>query len=124
MSKVEKNENLFIRQEGFELSREIYIITTNESFYHAWNLRDQTGHAAISEMSNITEEFERYSKLNYARFMAVARGSCAEIKNQPYLAHSLSYVTGEDFKKFLEFCSLLSESIGKCGGSTNRRGVQ
>lgn len=123
MSKAEKNVDMLIRQEAFEFGKEVYKITANESFYHAWGLRDQIERAAISVMSNITEGFERYSEPDYARILTVAHGSCAEVKAQPYLVHSLNDITGDNFRKFLELCSLLSGSIGKCGGSMNRRGI-
>lgn len=124
MSKVDKFEDLFIWQKAFELNREIYRITSNESFSRDWGLRDQIRRAAVSVMSNIAEGFERYSNPDFARFLAIARGSCAEVKSQLYLAKSLDYISEDDFRKLHEMCSLQSGSIGKFRGSMNKRGAQ
>ncbi len=124
MSKVYKFEDLFIWKKAFELSREIYRITANESFSRDWGLRNQIRRAAVSVMSNIAEGFERYSNPDFARFLAIARGSCAEVKSQLYLAKSINYISEDDFRTLHELCSLLSGSIGKFRSSMNKRGPQ
>ncbi|MCK9303769.1 MAG: four helix bundle protein [Bacteroidales bacterium] len=122
MSKVEKFEDLFVWQKAFELSRDIYSITTNEPFARDWGLKDQIRRASVSVMSNIAEGFERYSNPDFARFLAIARGSCAEVKSQLYLAHSLDCISEENFEKLRKLCSLLSGSIGKLRSSLNKTG--
>ena len=122
MSKVEKFEDLFVWHKAFELSREIYRITKNESFSRDWGLKDQIQRAAVSVMSNIAEGFERYSNADFATFLAIARGACAEVKSQLYPAKSLDYISEADFKKLHELCSLLPGSIGKLRNSMDKKG--
>ncbi len=124
MSKTDRFEDLFIWQKAFELSREIYKITASEPFSRDWGLREQIQRASVSVMSNIAEGFERYSNADFARFLAIARGSCAEVKSQLYLAHSLNYISDSDCKTLHELCSLLSGSICKFRKSMNKRGAQ
>ena len=124
MSKIEKFEDLFVWQKAFELSREVYRITVSEPFSRDWGLRDQIQRASVSVMSNIAEGFERYSNADFARFLAIARGSCAEVKSQLYLAYSLNYISDDDLRTLHELCSLLSGSIGKLRNSMNKRGTQ
>lgn len=117
---AQRFEDLFIWQKALELSQEIYRVTSVGLFSRDFGLRDQIRRAAVSVMSNIAEGFERYSNQDFARFLAIARGSCAEVRSQLYLARSLDYISAEEFEKLYAICSLLSGSIGKFRASMNK----
>jgi len=111
-NRVEKFEDLRVWQSAFALSKEIYQITSDGAFARDFGLRDQMRRAAVSVMSNIAEGFERHSNKDFSRFLAISRGSCAEVRSQLYLAYSLGYITPEQFKKFYAETESLSKSIG------------
>jgi four helix bundle protein len=56
-------------------------------------LSGQIQRAGISVMNNIAEGFERFTEIEFARFLDVARGSCGEVRSMYYAAEDLGYVT-------------------------------
>ena len=69
----------------------------------------QIQRAAVSVMSNIAEGFERNSRAEFARFLAIARGSAGEVRSQLYLARELGYVDDEDL---VRCCVIATRSPG------------
>ena len=45
-------------------------------------------------MSNVAEGFERSTDTDFARFLDVAKASCAEVRSLYYAAEDLGYVSG------------------------------
>lgn len=120
MSKVERFEDLQVRQMSHDLSVAIYGLTKVGEFPRDWGLRDQIQRASVSVMSNIAEGFERYSRQEFKQFLSVARGSCAEVRSQIQLAKSLGYVADADCSIVYEKCISLSRAIGGLRSSLDR----
>ncbi len=55
-------------------------------------LCDQMLRAARSVMSNIAEGFESNSRLEFNRYLGIARASCAEIRSQLYEAQDAELI--------------------------------
>ena len=51
-----------------------------------WELKDQMRSAALSVMSNIAEGSERSTDADFRRFLAMAHGSCGELRSQLIVA--------------------------------------
>ncbi|MEE2984089.1 MAG: four helix bundle protein [Pseudomonadota bacterium] len=49
------------------------------------NFRDEITRASLSVPSNIAEGYERDSKKQFARYLRMARDSCAELRTQLYI---------------------------------------
>ncbi len=62
-------------------------------------------------MSNIAEGFERYSRPDFRRFLAIARASSAEVRCQIHLAHELGYLDADEHANLIEQCLELSRLI-------------
>lgn len=62
-------------------------------------------------MSNIAEGFERNSRAEFARFLAIARGSAGEVRSQVYLADELGYVDAENARILLSLCREITKMI-------------
>jgi four helix bundle protein len=58
-------------------------------------VKDQIRRAAVSVLSNIAEGFEREGNVEFCRFLAMAKGSCGEVRAQLYVALDQQYVTAE-----------------------------
>ena len=59
-----------------------------------YSLKDQMQRAAISIPSNIAEGCERGGK-DFVRFLAIARGSAAELRTQVYIATKVGVIDKE-----------------------------
>ena len=56
-----------------------------------YGLKDQMQRAAVSVASNIAEGYERTDK-EFARFLAIARGSSSELRTQAYIANKIGTI--------------------------------
>ena len=76
-------ENLEIWKRGCRLAVDTYL-TTEDSNDFRFNSQMQA--AAVSISSNIAEGAERDSDKDFARFLRYAKGSCAELRTQLFIA--------------------------------------
>jgi four helix bundle protein len=112
MAKIEKFEDLIAWQKARELAKRIYQITNDGAFARDFGLRDQIRRAAVSIMSNIAEGYERFAPTEFHRFLVIAKGSCAEVRSQLYIAHDIEYLTDQVFQELIDISNELSRVIG------------
>lgn len=109
---VQRFEDLHVWQKARELNRQIYLATKTTTFARDFALRDQIRRASISVMSNLAEGFDRGSRNEFQRFVAIAKGSCAEVQSQLYAAMDIGYMTSEQCKSLLEQAKEVSRMLG------------
>ncbi len=68
-------------QEARKLVKMIYQLTEKGAFAKDFGLRDQIQRAAVSAMTNIAEGFDCESKVEFARFLGIARRSAVEVQS-------------------------------------------
>jgi four helix bundle protein len=112
MKKVECFEDLIAWQKARELTKEIYKISKNGEFKKDFGLRDQIQRASVSIMSNIAEGFDRASRAEFHQYLVIAKGSCAEVRSQLYVAYDVAYISSSRFKKLKELADEVSKIIG------------
>ena len=88
-------EELWVWQQARELVKEIYKDLRVGPGSKDFGLRDQIQRAGVSVMNNIAEGFERFTDIESARFLDVARGSCGEVRSMYYAAEDLGYVNSD-----------------------------
>jgi four helix bundle protein len=86
-------------------------ITQSLTECRQFGLRDQMQRAAISVPSNIAEGHERDSKLDFIRFLRIAKGSAAELRTQCYIASRLDVLTKSQADNFIRECKELSAML-------------
>ena len=109
---VENFTDLIAWQKARELNKMIYSITSQKEFNSDYALKDQIRRASVSVMSNIAEGFERASRKEFHRFLVIAKGSCAEVRSQLFVAYDVEYIEQETFEKLHEMTSELGRIIG------------
>lgn len=99
MAKIEKFEDI----ESWKLAREItsliYEASGREKFSRDFALVNQIRRASISVLSNIAEGFERSGNKEFLQFLAIAKGSCREVRAQLYVALDQKYIEENEFRR-------------------------
>jgi four helix bundle protein len=113
MARIEKFEDI----EAWRLARKatnlIYDITCVEPFSRDFALVNQIRRASISTLSNIAEGFEREGNKEFIQFLAIAKGSCGEVRAQLYIAADRDYI---DQRQFSEIAGVLIETSKTISG--------
>lgn len=112
MKKAERFEDLVAWQKARELTNQIYSFTNKVPFSKDFGLRDQIRRASVSIMSNLAEGFERGGRSEFHQFVVIAKGSCAEVRSQLYVALDVGYITQEQFDQLYNLAIEVSRIIG------------
>jgi four helix bundle protein len=67
--------------------------------------------AAISILSNIAEGFERGGDKEFLQFLAVAKGSCGEVRAQLYVAFDQRYLSETEFATLQQTATDVSQLL-------------
>ena len=121
MKKIKHFEELIAWQKARELTKQIYSTTKSGPFSKDFGLRDQIRRASVSIMSNLAEGFERGGRAEFHQFVVIAKGSCAEVRSQLYVALDAEYVTQEQFEVLMNLGNELSRIIGGLRASLQRQ---
>ena len=119
---VSRFEDLVAWQKSRELARNIYAVTMAENFARDYGLKDQIRRAAVSVMSNIAEGFERAGKAEFHQFLVIAKGSCAEVRSQLYVALDAGYIGKTQFDGLHAQAEEVARIIGGLRASLKRPG--
>ncbi len=122
--KIEKFEDLIAWQKARRLTRQIYKATNQEKFARDYGLKDQIRRAAVSSMSNMAEGFERGGLVEFQRFLAIAKGSCAELRTQLYVALDVGYLDSDSFESLMTQAVEVGKIIGGLRASLDRPRVR
>lgn len=98
MGTIRQFEDIEAWQKARLLVKFVYDLSRAGEFSRDYILRGQIRRAAVSVMSNIAEGFERSGNKEFLRFLAMAKGSCGEVRSQLYVARDLGYLDGKPFE--------------------------
>jgi four helix bundle protein len=87
--KIRTFRDLIAWQKGKALAKAVYIATRTMPDSERFGLTNQMRRCAISVPSNIAEGHARQSRLDYLKFLRIARGSLAELATQIEIAWEL-----------------------------------
>lgn len=93
--KQRPHERLEVWRDAMSLVESIYRVTASFPDAERLGLAMQLRRAAVSVPSNIAEGAARRSRQEYMRFLAIARGSLAELSTQYEIARRLGYLTDD-----------------------------
>lgn len=108
MSKVEKFEDLKVWQQGLSLATLVY---TTFADCRDYGLKDQMCRASVSVPSNIAEGFDRHSNRDFIRFLRIAKGSCAELRTQFYIALGIGLINDETANNLISVSQQISAML-------------
>ncbi len=121
MAPIQQFEDIRAWQLARELTREVYRLSHEGRFGRDYRYADQLRSASFSIMSNIAEGFERDSLREFAQFLKVARGSCAEVRSLLYVALDVGYVDQRLFDVLQQKTLEISRVTGGLKAAVERR---
>jgi four helix bundle protein len=112
MAMISRFEDIEGWQEARKLVKMIYVLAKTGAFSKDFGLRDQIQRAAVSAMTNIAEGFDCESKVEFARFLGIARRSAVEVQSLLYAAYDIQYITESQLKEYYEQARKTKALIG------------
>ena len=112
MTMIQRFEDIQAWQESRKLVRMIYSLTNKELFSKDYGMRDQIQRASVSTMANIAEGFDCQSRVEFARFLGIARRSAVEVQSILYAVLDNGYITQEEFDLHYEQARKAKALIG------------
>jgi four helix bundle protein len=117
---VKRFEDLIAWQQARLLTKAVYGVTRKGLFARDYGLRDQIRKAGVSIMSNIAEGFERGTSAEFHNFLRIAKGSCAEVRSQLYVAFDAEYLDEKEFLQLLQQAEEVGRVVGGLRASIER----
>lgn len=111
--KITKFEDLEVWKLSMKFVKTVYTLTNNHKFTKDFDLVRQIRRATVSISSNIVEGFERNNNNELIRTLKISKGSAGEVKNQLYIALSLSYISKEEFLIAVNELQTIMNQLGK-----------
>ena len=102
MALIQRFEDIQAWQEARKLVKMVYSLTNKDSFSKDFGVRDQIRRALVSVMANIAEGFDCESKVEFARFLGIARRSAVEVQSILYAALDTGYINNDEFNLYYE----------------------
>ena len=112
MTMIQRFEDIQAWQESRKLVRMIYSLTNKELFSKDYGMRDQIQRASVSTMANIAEGFDCESRVEFARFLGIARRSAVEVQSILYAVLDNGYINQEEFDLHYEQARKAKALIG------------
>ena len=112
MATINRFEDLEAWCEARALASAIYSVSASGAFARDYGLRDQIRRASVSVMSNIAEGFERGGKVEFRRFLSIAKGSAGEVRAQLYIALDAGLIQASTFDVLYSQAQSVSNLIG------------
>ena len=119
--RIERFEDFIAWQKARTLTHDIYIATSQGRFARDFGLKDQIRRASVSSMSNVAEGFERGKPGEFHQFLSIAKGSCAELRSQLYVAFDAGYIGQQEFESLMQQATEVGQIIGGLRLSVERR---
>jgi len=121
---IRRFEDIEAWQKARVLTKLIYSLTKQGEIARDFMFKDQLRRAAVSIMANIAEGYERDGNKEFLQFLAIAKGSCGELRSHLTAAHDQRYSTREQYDAAYGNALEVSRMIAGLMGHLRRSGIQ
>ena len=111
-------------QKARELTFRVYAVSKRGAFAKDFALLGQIRSASVSVTSNIAEGFDRNGTAEFVQFLAIAKGSAAEVASQLYVEKDQSYFNAAEFDQLIALASETGRKIGALMNYLRRSGIK
>ncbi len=108
---IRSYRDLVVWQKSMDLVVEVYTLTGRFPPDERFRLVSQMTRAAASIPANIAEGFSRHSPNDYARFLAIAKGSLSETETFVLIAQRLGYTDDAQLPRILDLCDHIGRML-------------
>ncbi len=108
--------DLIVWQKAITLVTEVYSATSTFPKEELFAITSQIKRSGISIPSNISEGYGRQHRLEYIRFLQIARGSLYELQTQLEISGNLNFLNQTTLKSLLEKCNKIERMLNKLIG--------
>lgn len=113
MATFQRFEEIISWQEARDLNKSVGKLIDDKRFENNFRLINQIEGSAGSTMDNIAEGFERGGNKEFIQFLYIAKGSCGELRSQPYRALDRAYIIQQEFDEISIHAKKISTLIQK-----------
>ncbi|MBT2745323.1 MULTISPECIES: four helix bundle protein [unclassified Lysobacter] len=106
---------------AMSLAKQTYQLTASFPREERFGLTSQLQRSAVSIPSNIAEGNARHSTRDYARFVSMSLGSCAELQTQLLLTGDLDVGDAQMREAAIELCDRVGQMLQRLHQSLIRR---
>jgi four helix bundle protein len=118
---VQSYRDLRVWQAALIVGRRVYALTARFPASETFGLSQQLRRAAVSVASNIAEGHARGGTKEFLRFLAIARGSLAELDTQLIIACQLGYAVERDVEDVPSLVDSTSRMLRRLEQQLRRR---
>lgn len=93
------------------LTKQVFKLSNNFALEKEFGFKDQIKRAVVSVTNNIAEGSEYNNNKQFIRFLRIAKGSCAEVRNMLLLAKELEFCTEEEIQYSFQLTIEISQNI-------------
>ncbi|WP_396181533.1 four helix bundle protein [Flavobacterium sp.] len=104
-------EEFEVHKKGVLLTKLIFSLVNNTSLDKEYGFKDQIKRAVVSITNNIAEGSEYNNNKQFIRYLKIAKGSCAEVRNMLILAKELEFCSVDEIQKSLNLTIEISQNI-------------
>ena len=100
-----------VYQKAVLLTKITFLTLKKPSLEKEYAFKDQLKRAVLSITNNIAEGSEYNSNRQFIRFLRIAKGSCAEVRNMLILSKELEFCSDCEINESLNLCVEISSNI-------------
>ena len=104
-------EEFEVHKKGILLTKQVFELLKKSSFEKEFGFKDQIKRAVISITNNIAEGSEYNNNKQFIRYLKIAKGSCAEVRNRLVLARELDFCSYNEIHESLLLSVEISQNI-------------
>ena len=120
---IQSYRDLIVWKKAINLSLDVYKLTEKFPREEIYGLTSQMRRSAISIASNIAEGRNRGTRKDFAQFLRIAFGSCAELETQIEIVKRLPFGLEANYTKInsdiIEISKILNVMIKKISYNSN-----
>jgi len=100
-----------VHKKSVLLTKNIFKITNKSALEKEFGFKDQIKRDVISITNNIAEGSEYNNNKQFIRYLKIAKGSCAEVRNMLILARELEFCSNDEIQESLILSVEISQNI-------------